>query len=82
LLALHRTGYRPITLAVVPVWLLLAVVSLAGFTTGPAGALGFAAISAVIATIPVIGHARYSRCPGGIAAVSLIVPSSSSSSSS
>jgi hypothetical protein len=49
-LALHRAGYRLIPLAVVPVWLvLLAVVWLAGFTTGPLGVPGFAAVSAVSA---------------------------------
>ena len=46
---------RLIALAVVPVWLvLLAVVSAAGFTPGPIGMQGYAAISAVVAMIPVI----------------------------
>ena len=53
--ALNRAGYRLIALAVVPVWLvLLAVVSAAGFTPGPIGMQGYAAISAVVAMIPVI----------------------------
>jgi hypothetical protein len=52
----NRAGYRLIPLAVVPVWLVLpAVVSLAGFTTDPVGAPGFAAVSAAVAPIPVIG---------------------------
>jgi hypothetical protein len=53
--AVHRLGYRLIPLAAIPVWLvLLLVVSLANFTTGLAGAPGFAAVSAAVATIPVI----------------------------
>lgn len=54
-MALNRAGYRLIPLAVVPVWLvLLAVVSTAGFTPGQIGMQGYAAISAIVAMIPVI----------------------------
>lgn len=53
--ALNRKGYRLIALAVVPVWLvLLAIVSAAGFAPGPIGMQGYAALSAVVAMIPVI----------------------------
>ena len=63
---LHRAGYRLIPLAAVPVWLvLLAVVSLAGFSTDPVGAVGFAAVSAAVATIPVIAAARAIIRPDG-----------------
>jgi hypothetical protein len=64
--ALHRAGYRLIPLAVVPVWLvLILIVSLAGFTPGPAGTLGFAAIGAVIAAIPVVVAVRIILTPAG-----------------
>ena len=65
-LALHRAGYRLIPLAVIPVWLvLLAVISLAGFATGPAEVAGFAAVAAVVATIPVIAVVRVILWPTG-----------------
>jgi hypothetical protein len=65
-LAVHRLGYRLIPLAVIPVWLvLLLVVWLASFTTGPAGVPGFAAISAAVVTIPVILAVRATLEPTG-----------------
>ena len=65
-LALHRAGYRLIPLVAVPVWLvLLAVVSLAGFMPGRAGVPGFAAVSAAVATIPVIVAVRVILTPTG-----------------
>jgi hypothetical protein len=64
--ALHRAGYRLIPLAAVPVWLvLLAVVSLAGFSTDPLGAPGFAAVSTTVATVPVIAAVRAIIRPDG-----------------
>jgi hypothetical protein len=64
---MHRAGYRLIPLAMIPVWLvLLMVVSLAGIPPGPAGTLGFTAISAVITTIPVIAAVRVILRPAGV----------------
>jgi hypothetical protein len=64
--ALNRAGYRLIPLAAVPVWLvLLTAVSLAGFTADPVGAPGFAAVSAAVATIPVIAVVRAIIRPDG-----------------
>jgi hypothetical protein len=65
-IALNRIGYRLIPLAVIPVWLvLLAVVSAAGFTPGPIGIQGYAAVSAVVAMIPVIAVVLATLEPGG-----------------
>jgi hypothetical protein len=64
--ALHRAGYRLIPLAAVPVWLvMLAAVSLAGSATGPVGITGFAAVSAAVATIPVVAAVRTILRPTG-----------------
>jgi hypothetical protein len=65
-LAMRRAGYRLIPLAVVPVWLVLvAVVSGGDFQPGSLGKFGFAAVSAVVAMIPVIAVVRAVLEPGG-----------------
>jgi hypothetical protein len=64
--AVNRLGYRLIPLAAIPVWLiLLLIVSLGSFTTGPGGVLAFAAVSAAVAVIPVILAVRTALEPVG-----------------
>lgn len=54
-MAVRRAGFRLIPLAMLPVWLvLMAVSSMAGFPPGPLTRLGYAAVSAAIAMIPVV----------------------------
>lgn len=65
-LAVQRAGYRLIPLVLIPIWLVLAlIVSVAGFKPGPAGAYGFAAISAVVTTLVVILAVRAILTPAG-----------------